>query len=247
MAETTNNIPDLPTVAEAPATLSGVIDLASKADARAKAFANRTMARLRSDIDREREKIEARYDGVGISPVIKKQAIDKELDKHRREVVKSSEAERARALKELSAMRAAADASEALFASPQVMLSQEGLGTDKRSRYLEQLKGAGPAELRTHAVLAINRSDRELGAAVLTLLDRMTRRERPFSAAPLAERLVGRDFARAQEMIAIVRSRLDGAAAANRALERGCTMTTDKIAIGLAKRDEAKLRERVDA
>lgn len=115
-----------------------------------------TMARLRSDIDRERNKIEARYDGIDISPIIKKQSIDKELDRHRREVVKASEVERTKALKELSAMRAAADASEALFASPQVMLSQEGLGTDKRSHFLDQLRGAGPAELRTHAVLAIN-------------------------------------------------------------------------------------------
>ena len=50
------------------------------------------------------------------------------------------------------------------------LLSSKGLGSAERSRYLDQIRSAGPTELSNYAHQAIARNDPILGAAVLSVL-----------------------------------------------------------------------------
>ncbi|RAO78055.1 hypothetical protein CA260_09570 [Dyella jiangningensis] len=65
----------------------------------------------------------------------------------------------------------------------------------KRTQYQMQLKGAGPVELETAAVTAIATEDVVLAAAIVTVVDRIPRNDRPFSVADFAERIWGRQHA----------------------------------------------------
>ena len=80
--------------------------------------------------------------------------------------------------------------------SPIQLLATMGFGTPERSRYTEQLRSSGPAELMTFAHLAIATRDATLGAAILSRLDSLPKEARLFSAKDLAQRLVGADFSR---------------------------------------------------
>ncbi|MEM6824438.1 MAG: hypothetical protein AAF566_04945 [Pseudomonadota bacterium] len=126
----------------------------------------------------------------------------------------------------------------ALFASPQAVLARAGLGTPERTNYLAQLDGSGMVQLRNMAALAVATKNKPLGAAVMTLLDRMPPRSRPVSAQDLAERLVGEETRAVQDGIARVRETVQRAIVANRDFERGRSSPLDKIRLGLNSKKE---------
>lgn len=161
--------------------------------------------------------------------------------KARNDVRKLSDDDRWAILRQLDAVASGLSASEALWASPVVALARMGLGTDKRTNFAAQLAGAGPAELKTAATLAVATSDRILGAAVAALLDRMPARQRVVSPAELAERLIGEDVRQARAGIAAVRQAQQRAMNADREFASGRRNATARISQALAERDAAKI------
>lgn len=153
----------------------------------------------------------------------------------------ASDDERWAILRQLDAVASGLSASEALWASPVIALARAGIGTDRRTNFAAQLAGAGPAELKTAATLAVATSDRVLGAAVAALLDRMPARQRVVSPAELAERLIGDDVRQARAGIAAVRQAQQRAMNADREFASGRRNATARISQALAERDAAKV------
>src|SRR3546814_20869609 len=74
------------------------------------------------------------------------------------------------------------------------MLARYTLGSERRSRIIQQIAASGPAELSSLAELAAATSDRELGAALCSRLSEIDPAKRPFAAVELADALVGEEF-----------------------------------------------------
>lgn len=126
---------------------------------------------------------------------------------------------------------------EALYASPQAVLSRAGLGDARRTDLIKQIGGAGPAEMRQLAMLAIATKDAVLGAAIQSVNDRLPRRDRPLSSAELAAALVGEETRAVQAAIAAIRHSVQSAINANRALEMGRANPVDRVKLALQSKE----------
>jgi hypothetical protein len=77
------------------------------------------------------------------------------------------------------------------YRSPVQMLMRDTLGSERRSRIMQQIASSGPVELASLAELAAATNDKELAAALCSRVADLPRADRPFSAAELADVLVG--------------------------------------------------------
>ncbi len=157
---------------------------------------------------------------------------------YRRDLAEGTETERTKRLKELLAIEAKANQLAPLHESPVQMLSRMGLGSAERSRYYEQLRDAGPRELKNYADWARYKGDRILAAAVLSRVDTLPAKSRPFKAAEFAVGIVGEEFELTKKAIERIRIAAQRAVNANRDFERGRVNTTVRISVGLASRTE---------
>ncbi len=155
---------------------------------------------------------------------------------YRRTLLAQSDAERAERLKAIMEIDALAVQLSPLYERPQQLLGRQGLGSAERSRYHEQLRDAGPAELVSMRDWALHTNDRALGAAIMSRLDAMSTKTRPFDAADFAMKLVGDEFDATRKAIATIRVATQRALNANRDFERGSVDATAKIGMGLAQR-----------
>ena len=131
----------------------------------------------------------------------------------------------------------------ALYRNPVIMLQREGLGTEQRSRYMDQLRNSGPAELEAMAQLATVTNNVILGAAVLSTIDGISsKRDRDavnVSRDELSTILVGDQFEKAQEAIRISANRVQASLQANHRLELGKdTNSVEKIGLALRRQQE---------
>lgn len=216
-------------LAELPATVGELTSLASFAD-----VAARRAGKLVQEVHEatERARATARERLAQMSSLTRDQrdrVVAEEAAKARRAALAASEKARYAAIHELQAAARRVESSASLFASPAAMLAREGLGVERRTQLQAQLAGAGPVELRNMALLAVSQRDLVLGAAVLTVLDRMPSAKRPASTVELAARLVGDQHREATMLVAAVRNRLQDSINANRALER-CDASADGLA-----------------
>jgi len=161
--------------------------------------------------------------------------VDKQTNALRRQLVDSSDSERGEILLALSTLENEAGLIGELCASPAMLLGRHALGDPKRTQFMQQLTGAGPVELITAARLAISTDDKVLAAAVMTVLDRRPRKDRPFSVAELAEKVLGEEFKSIQAQLGSVREAAKAARVLDREFQRGKSDPTAKIALGLAK------------
>lgn len=224
-----------------PSTVQGLITRAADAEEYFKEFNNR-LARAEITLGQRTEKEVANIERLGrtFSPAERKRAIDQETAGLRREVDRETEAGRWEVLKSLKRAEDEILAVESQFATPAILLAREGLGTPERSRFLEQLAHSGPAEVANFAAHAVATNNRILGAAVMSKLDALGKRERDLvgvSRQELATALVGKDHANAQAAIARIKNRMREAMNANRAFSTGSRHLTaqGKIAMGLRR------------
>ena len=174
-----------------------------------------------------------------IRRVVRQATVDRakrEARGYRRDLADGTEAERTKRLKELLAIEAKANKLAPLHESPVQMLSRMGLGSAERSRYYEQLRDAGPTELKNYAEWARYKGDRILAAAVLSRLDTLPSKSRPFKAAEFAASIVGEEFELTKKAIERIRVATQRAVNANRNFERGRVDAKAKISMGLARR-----------
>lgn len=167
----------------------------------------------------------------------KKNAANKAANLHR-QLIASSEADRAAMLKGLQAYADEAAAIQAVYTSPATMLGRVGLGDPKRTKYQLQLEGAGPVEMETSARTAIMTGDLVLGAAIAiaTVIDR-----RPSVVQAFAERVVGEAWKRMTAKLEGVQLAYKSTVAADREFVRGKADGITNLSLPLSRQaiDEA--------
>lgn len=174
----------------------------------------------------------------------KKNAANKAANIHR-QLIASSEAERAAMLKGLQAYADEAAAIQAVYTSPATMLGRVALGDLKRTQYQLQLEGAGPVEMETAARTAIMTGDLVLGAAIATVIDRRPKDRRPFAVQAFAERLLGEVWKRMTAKLEGVQLAYKSAVAADREFVRGKADGITNLSLALSRQaiDEAEAEE----
>ena len=170
---------------------------------------------------------------------LQRQAAAKTAAKARAEIVANSDKARWDQIKELTAAADSLATVDALFEHPVAVLSRAGLGTPERTNFTAQVAGAGPAELRQLAAYAAATQNRVLGAALISAIDRLPSKSRPFIAADLAEKLCGEETRAVRAAIESVRASAQRAINANRAFIAGRTNPLDTIKMALRKQKEA--------
>ncbi len=153
-------------------------------------------------------------------------------------IMQNSDKERWDRIKELNAAAESLATVDLLFANPVVVLSRAGLGTPERTAFMHQIEGSGPAELRQLAAFAIATKNRVLGAALVSAIDRMPRKDRPFSAAELADHLCGDETRKVRAAIDVVKVSAQKALNLNREFSSGRSNPLDKISLALRQQKE---------
>lgn len=213
-----------------------VISLADHAVKRAEKLGT-VIAGLEAGIARRGEEAAASAAAAGFPPEDQKAAAAKLAAKARAEVVTNSEDARWGYIKEVNAAAESVALTAALFASPQAVLARAGLGTPERTHFQTQLDGSGIVEIKNMAALAVATNNKVLGAAIMSVVDRMPRRERPLSTAELADRLVGEETRQVQDAITKIKLAAQSAINLNREFTAGRVRPLDRIKLALNKKE----------
>lgn len=234
-----NEIPIVPIAQIGGKLLNGgeLVNLAEYASRRADKFAA-TIATLEAGIAARAAGAAESLAKADFPREAQKQAAAKMGAKARAEVTQASDAARWETLKELNAAAESLALTASLYASPVVVLSRQGLGSPERSAYQMQVASAGPTELANLATFAIATQNRALGAALLSVLDAMPARSRPFSAQELADKLCGDETRAILASVEAVRTANQRAINANRAFLRGRTDPLAAVTMALRKKKE---------
>lgn len=133
------------------------------------------------------------------------------------------------------------------FQSPVQMLMREGLGSERRSRLLQQIEHSGSTELASLAALAASTGDKEMGAALISRVNRLDPGDRPFSPHALADALVGSDHRDITAAIMEVERIAEEAAHADTAFETGKPSSVRTIQATIMRREQAAIGADLDA
>lgn len=229
-----NDIPTLPQPGKVIPTAE-VISLAEHAAKRADKLSD-VIAGLEAGITRRAEEAAASAANAGFPATDQKAAAAKVAAKARSEVAANSEDARWGYIREVNAAAESVAVTASLFASPQAVLARAGLGTPERTNYQTQIEGAGPAEVRNMAALAVATDNKVFGAAIMAVVDRMPARQRPLSTAELADRLVGEETRQVQAAITQIKLAAQHAININREFAAGRKLPLDRIKLALNKK-----------
>ena len=228
--------PPIPFGNTPPLATADVISLAEVAAKRAAKFAA-MIDTLEAGPAARAAEVGRSLSGVGMPRRDVETAVAKAELAARTEVQNNSSDARWQSIKELVASAESLETTAQLWASPVVVLSRAGLGSDERTNFMRQLEGAGPVELTNMGVHAAATGNRVLGAALVSLIDRMPRNNRPFSAADLAEKLVGVETKAVQNAIAAVRNAAQRAIVRSREFEQRRVNPIDRVKMALNQKD----------
>jgi hypothetical protein len=209
-----------------------LIDLAAFAAKRAEKL-GQTIATLTAGAEARAADAAKSLAAAGFDPKAQADAADKARAKARAEIVAASSEARWAEIKQLVAAAEGLALTEALYASPQAVLARAGLGDARRTDLMAQVAGAGPAEVRQLAMLAVATKDVVLGAAIQSVNDRLPRRDRPISSAELADALVGEEARAVSTAIAAIKNAAQRALNANREFEAGKVRPVDRVKLAL--------------
>lgn len=187
------------------------------------------------------EKIEKRRSEVDrslsdLSGFERSQVVGKAVSGFRGELLGSSRNSRTAFVKQASEHATWKKSVATHYRHPMQMLTRETLGSERRSRILEQLKYSGPAELASFAELAAAKMDLEMGAAVCSRLAELPARDRPVSGNDVAEALVGTKFRTVANALAEIEQIADEVFLDEREFESGRADGRGRISLGLKKR-----------
>lgn len=117
--------------------------------------------------------------------------VAKSVSGFRSELVRESADQRLAHTRELAELAGRIKSAATHYKSPVQMLMRETLGSERRSRIMQQIAASGPVELASLAEYAAATRDKELAAALCSRVADLPRAERPFSAAELADVMFG--------------------------------------------------------
>lgn len=127
------------------------------------------------------------------------------------------------------------------YRSPGQMLARHDLGSERRSRLIQQIAASGPAELASLAELAAATKDFDLAAALCSRVYELPPERRSFSPHELADVLFGADFRTVtRSLMEIDRLALE-VRHDDTAFESGRPSTQLEVEIALMRRAEAEV------
>lgn len=191
------------------------------------------LQRLQSDIDARKAEIANRWKSAGIGMADMARFAEHETLASVRQIKANAEAELDGYLKAAGAPHAQLIAQRDFYSSPVKVLSRAALGTPQCTEYLQQLAYAGPAELAHMAQVAVATQNVPLAAAVLSLLDRMPSKDRPFGPADLAHAMKLEDYLKVQEYIKLGDARLQGILVSIRTWKQGRSNPINTVQLAL--------------
>ena len=199
----------------------------------------RLLDQMNDRVAKRREELRATLDGI---PHSQQEAIvNRSLGGFRAELKRASLEPRTLRLREMDALRQSVAHAKAHYQSPVQMLARDSLGSERRSRLMQQLEFSGDAELASLAALAVSSKDKELGAVLVQRVQRMPHASRPFSVNELADLIVGDEHRSIQSAIMEVEDLTQRALLDDRAFETGRGSAQGEIALALRARDRADL------
>ena len=214
-----------------------LVNLAEYVSRRADKFAA-TIATLESGIAARAAEASESLAKADFPRDAQKLAASKMAAKARVEVTQASDESRWKTLKELNAAVDSLALTATLYASPVVVLSRQGLGSAERSAYQMQVASAGPTELANLATFAVATQNRVLGAALVSVIDAMPARSRPFSAQELADKLCGDETRAILASVEAIRTANQKVLNANRAFLRGRADPLAAVKLALRNKKE---------
>lgn len=119
------------------------------------------------------------------------------------------------------------------YESPVKVLAREAIGDERRSAYLQQLSLAGPAELAHFGQFAVGTKNKALGAAVLSRLDALPMKERPFTPNEFATAMELDAYIKAREYLKIGELRFQGLIVAIRTWKQGRSNPINTLSLAL--------------
>lgn len=208
-----------------------------------------TVRQARDNYSREADELirtASSEDRATARALAKKSAANKAANLHR-QLIASSEADRAAMLKGMQGYADEAAAIQAVYTSPATMLGRVALGEARRTHLMQQLEGAGPVELETAARTAIMTGDMVLGAAIATVIDRRPKDRRPFAVQALAERMLGEVWKRMTAKLEGVQLAYKSAVAADREFVRGKADGITNLSLALSRQAIAEAEDESEA
>lgn len=120
-----------------------------------------------------------------------KAIINKSVSSRRGEYVRESADTRKAYLRELTQTADQVKSAASHYKSPIQMLMRSTLGSERRSRLMQQIEQSGPVELASLAEYAAAKRDGELAAALCSKVSALKVDDRPFSPNELADVMCG--------------------------------------------------------
>ncbi len=205
----------------------------------------RLIADMNGRVETRRKELDSTLSDL--APAHRMQVVSRAVGGLRAELKRASLDDRVARLRNLDAVKREVADAKAHYSSSIQMIMREGLGSERRSRLMQQIEHSGDVELSSLAALAASTKDRELAAVLVARVNRMPHAERPFSPQELADRIVGDEYRAVQAAILEVEDIADRAMIEDRAFETGRNPAERTIGLALRARDRAELGVTDDA
>lgn len=170
-----------------------------------------------------------------------KSIVNKALASRRRELASETSDQRKALMRELAMEAERVRAAAVHYKSPMHILMRASLGSDQRSRLMQQVEHSGPVELASMAEYAAAKRDGELAAALCGRVGRMNPSDRPFSPNELADVICGDIQRELSQTLVECERRVLEALQDDAAFERGERNAQRTLQIAMLKKREAEI------
>ena len=147
------------------------------------------LSRLTENVERHKQQVSESLRSLDAKD--RPSVVAKSVSGKRLELVRETSDQRLAHTRELVELADRVKSAAAHYKSPVQMLMRETLGSERRSRIMQQIVNSGPVELASLAEFAAATSDKDLAAALCSRVSNLTRIDRPFSSLELADVLYG--------------------------------------------------------
>lgn len=213
-------------------TVSQIGELASSLDALHGRVLGK-IERLQEDIDIRKKAAADRWKLVDLSTAERNRFAEKETFAIIGQIKDAAADEIDAFYKQAGALYHPLMAQKIYYESPVKVLAREALGDESRTAYLQQLSVAGPAELAHFGQLAVGTKNNALGAAVLSRLDALPMKERPFTPSEFASAMELDTYIKVREYLKIGELRLQGIILAIRTWKQGRSNPINTVSLAL--------------
>lgn len=166
---------------------------------------------------------------------------NKAIASRRRELAASTSDARTALIRELKDTAERVKAASVHYKSAMQMLMRESLGSERRSRLMQQIEQSGPVELTSLAEFAAVKRDGELAAALCGRVSAMKPSERPFSPNELADVICGELHRELSQTLVECERRVLEALQDDAKFETGRSDPKRSLDIAMLKRREAEI------